>query len=176
MLICRFLRFSQPLPRDHSAPTGRRSLWRVASNVVLGLIMASSALLAHARAPDGPQAKLPVTTLTAGIHVIRAELANTEDTRRIGLMFRKSLPDNDGMLFVFDAPQLQCFWMRNTPLPLSIAFIANDGTIVNIEDMAPLTEDTHCSAQPVRFALEMAQGWFESRGIKAGHRLTGLPQ
>jgi len=123
----------------------------------------------------GPQAALPTTQLSAGIHIIRAEVANTEATRRDGLMFRKELPGNDGMLFVFEQPDVQCFWMRNTLLPLSIAFIADDGTIVNIEDMAPQTEDPHCAKKPVRYALEMAQGWFEQHGIKAGKKLDGLP-
>jgi len=123
----------------------------------------------------GPQAALPTTQLSAGIHIIRAEVANTEATRRDGLMFRQELPGNDGMLFVFEQPDVQCFWMRNTLLPLSIAFIADDGTIVNIEDMAPQTEDPHCAKKPVRYALEMAQGWFEQHGIKAGKKLDGLP-
>jgi len=124
---------------------------------------------------SGPQAPLPTTQLSAGIHIIRAEVANTEATRRDGLMFRKDLPGNDGMLFVFEQPDVQCFWMRNTILPLSIAFIADDGTIVNIEDMAPQTEDPHCAKKPVRYALEMAQGWFEQHGIQAGKKLDGLP-
>lgn len=132
-------------------------------------------LAAGAQAPSGPQAPLPTTQLAAGIHIIRAEVANTEATRRDGLMFRKELPGNDGMLFVFEQPDVQCFWMRNTPLPLSIAFIADDGTIVNIEDMAPQTDDTHCSKKPVRYALEMVQGWYEAHGIKAGRKIDGLP-
>jgi len=90
-------------------------------------------------------------------------------------MHRQSLPGNGGMLFVFESPDLQCFWMRNTPLPLSIAFIADDGSIVNIADMAPQTDDAHCSARPVRYALEMSQGWFEAHGIQAGNRIDGLP-
>ncbi|HYG46266.1 MAG TPA: DUF192 domain-containing protein [Bordetella sp.] len=122
-----------------------------------------------------PQSGLPVAELSAGIHIIRAEIADTEGTRRVGLMHRQSLPDNHGMLFVFELPDLQCFWMRNTPLPLSIAFIADDGAIVNIADMAPQTDDAHCSARPVRYALEMAQGWFASHGIQAGNRIGGLP-
>jgi uncharacterized membrane protein (UPF0127 family) len=131
--------------------------------------------LAASAQQTGPQAPLPTTQLSAGIHIIRAEVANTEATRRDGLMFRKELPGNDGMLFVFEQPDVQCFWMRNTILPLSIAFIADDGTIVNIEDMAPQTEDPHCAKKPVRYALEMAQGWFAQHGIKAGKKLDGLP-
>ncbi|MFY0479286.1 DUF192 domain-containing protein [Achromobacter marplatensis] len=133
------------------------------------------ALSAGAQAQTGPQAPLPTTQLSAGIHIIRAEVANTDATRRDGLMFRKELPGNEGMLFVFEQPDVQCFWMRNTLLPLSIAFIADDGTIVNIDDMAPQTEDPHCAKKPVRYALEMAQGWFAEHGIKAGRKIDGLP-
>jgi uncharacterized membrane protein (UPF0127 family) len=120
-------------------------------------------------------ADLPTTQLSAGIHVIHAEIANTEDTRRTGLMGRQKLGANEGMIFVFEQPDSQCFWMRNTPIPLSIAFIADDGTIVNIDDMKPETDDAHCSKKPVRYALEMDQGWFASHGIAAGIKIDGLP-
>ena len=93
----------------------------------------------------------------------------------IGLMFRSSMPVNDGMLFAFEQAGVQCFWMKNTLLPLSAAFVADDGRIVNIEDMQPQSEDSHCSAKPVRFVLEMNQGWFARRGIKPGSRLQGAP-
>lgn len=138
-------------------------------------IAAALPLPASAQQQTGPQPRLSTTQLSAGIHIIRAEVANTDATRRDGLMFRRELPGNDGMLFVFDQPDVQCFWMRNTLLPLSIAFIADDGTIVNIEDMAPQTEDPHCAKKPVRYALEMAQGWFGKHGITAGKKLDGLP-
>ncbi|AOB33771.1 hypothetical protein AKI39_15620 [Bordetella sp. H567] len=129
----------------------------------------------HAQGITEPQAVLPKTQLSAGIHIIQAEVANSDETRQRGLMFRKRLDGNDGMLFVFERPDKQCFWMHNTPLPLSIAFIADDGTIVNIDDMAPETDDTHCSRKPVRYALEMAQGWFADHGISAGKKIDGLP-
>lgn len=129
----------------------------------------------QAQEPTSAQPQLRTVQLSAGIHVIHAEVADTEDTRRTGLMFRKSLEANDGMLFVFDDPDLQCFWMHNTPLPLSIAFIADDGAIVNIENMAAQTDDTHCSRKPVRYALEMAKGWFVDHGIAAGKKIDGLP-
>jgi uncharacterized protein len=122
-----------------------------------------------------PQPQLPTIALNAGIHVIRAELAQTPEERTIGLMFRASMPVNDGMLFTFERPGVQCFWMKNTLLPLSAAFVADDGRIVNIEDMQPQTEASHCSAKPVRFVLEMNQGWFARRGIKPGSRLQGAP-
>ena len=122
-----------------------------------------------------PQPKLPTITLNAGIHLIRAELAQNPEERTIGLMFRSAMPVNDGMLFAFERAGVQCFWMKNTLLPLSAAFVADDGRIVNIEDMQPQTEDSHCSAKPVRFVLEMNQGWFARRGIKPGSRLQGAP-
>jgi len=125
-------------------------------------------------AQDAPQS-LPAIRLSAGIHNIQAELAQTDDQRSMGLMFRKSMPANTGMLFVFDQPATQCFWMKNTLLPLSIAFVADDGTVVNIDDMKPQTLDSHCSAKPVRYVLEMNQGWFAKRGIKAGTKLQGAP-
>jgi uncharacterized membrane protein (UPF0127 family) len=90
-------------------------------------------------------------------------------------MFREAMPANEGMLFVFQQARQQCFWMKDTPLPLSAAFVADDGTIVNIEDMAPGSLDRHCSAKPVRFVLEMNQGWFAQRGIAPGFRLQGGP-
>ena len=88
-------------------------------------------------------------------------------------MLRKDLPQQEGMLFVFEAPQSQCFWMKNTLLPLTAAFIADDGTIVNLADMKPQTLDSHCSSKPVRFVLEMNQGWFQKKGLKAGSQLAG---
>ena len=129
---------------------------------------------AASQAQDGPQ-KLDSIQLNAGMHLIRAELARTPDERSIGLMFRQTMAGNDGMLFAFEVPSQQCFWMKNTLLPLSAAFIADDGSIVNIEDMKPQTLDSHCSAKPVRFVLEMNQGWFAKRGLKAGSKLQGSP-
>ena len=127
-----------------------------------------------AQAQDGPQ-KLESIQLSAGMHLIRAELARTPDERSIGLMFRQTMASNEGMLFAFEVPSQQCFWMKNTLLPLSAAFIADDGSIVNIEDMKPQVLDSHCSAKPVRFVLEMNQGWFAKRGLKAGSKLQGAP-
>jgi uncharacterized protein len=125
-------------------------------------------------AQDGPQ-KLASIRLNAGMHIIQAEVAQTPAQRQIGLMNRPSMGANEGMLFVFEAPAQQCFWMKNTLLPLSIAFLADDGTVVNIEDMKPQSLDSHCSRQSVRYALEMNVGWFAKRGIKPGTRLTGAP-
>jgi hypothetical protein len=141
-------------------------------------ITLAAALLGAAAVPasaqDAPQ-RLATTRLTAGFHLITAEVARTPDQRAIGLMNRPAMPTNDGMLFVFDQPGQQCFWMKNTLLPLSIAFLADDGSIVNIEDMKPQSLDSHCSAKPVRFALEMNQGWFAKRALKPGTKITGAP-
>jgi uncharacterized membrane protein (UPF0127 family) len=109
------------------------------------------------------------------MHLIDAQLARTNDERATGLMHRKEMPQHEGMLFEFEQPSQQCFWMKNTLLPLSAAFVADDGTVVNVEDMKPQTLDSHCSARPVRFVLEMNQGWFAKRGIKPGFKLAGLP-
>ncbi len=130
--------------------------------------------LVPARAQDAPQ-KLPAITLSAGMHLVQAEVAQTSEQRGIGLMHRPKMGANEGMLFVFEAESAQCFWMKNTLLPLSIAFLDGDGSVVNIEDMAPQTLNGHCSKKPVRFALEMNQGWFAKRGIKPGSRIQGGP-
>jgi hypothetical protein len=121
-----------------------------------------------------PQAKLPTLALSAGIHVIQAEVANTVPSRAQGLMFRKSLAANQGMLFVFPDTGPQCMWMRNTYVPLSVAFIDDSGVILNVADMKPQTEDSHCAAGPARYALEMNQGWFAAKGIKPGARIAGI--
>ncbi|AVP59076.1 DUF192 domain-containing protein [Pulveribacter suum] len=109
------------------------------------------------------------------MHRIDAQVARTPEQRQVGLMLRKSMPAHEGMLFTFEQPATQCFWMKNTLLPLTAAFVADDGTIVNLADMQPQTEESHCSAKPVRYVLEMNQGWFAQRGLKAGARLSGSP-
>ncbi len=127
------------------------------------------------RAQTGPQPRLPTMDLTAGMHVIKAEVAQTSEQQMIGMMFRREMGANEGMLFVNEQAAQRCFWMRNTLLPLAIAFIADDGSVVNIAEMQPLSDQSHCSAKPVRFALEMRQGWFDKRGIKSGFKLRGAP-
>ena len=137
------------------------------------LLAAAVATLAFAAfAQEGPQ-KLPASRLSVGMHVIQAEIARTPQEHGVGLMFRKTMPTNDGMLFIFDRPGQQCFWMKNTLLPLSIAFIADDGSITNIEAMKPQTLDAHCSTKEVRYVLEMNEGWFAKRGVKPGMKLQG---
>lgn len=136
------------------------------------LALAASSVLAVAQ---DAQMDLPRVTLGVGMHRIDAQVAATPDQRMTGLMFRKQMPQLEGMLFVFEQPSVQCFWMQNTLLPLTAAFVADDGTIVNLVDMKPMTTDSHCSTKPVRFVLEMNQGWFAKKGIKAGAKLTGSP-
>lgn len=138
----------------------------------LGLMGAGPTATPPAAAQGQAQPVLPMVTLQAGIHLVKAEVADDERKRAIGLMFRESLAPNHGMLFVFREKAGHCFWMRNTLIPLSIAFLDDDGTIVNIEDMAPRSEDSHCPKRPVRFALEMEQGWFAKRGLAAGAKLA----
>lgn len=118
--------------------------------------------------------QLPRTQLSAGMHLIQAEVADNFVTRMQGLMHRESLGANDGMLFIFEDAGTQCMWMKNTLIALSVAYLADDGTIVNIEDMKPRTEDSHCAKKPVRFALEMNRGWFAAKGLRAGAKLRGL--
>ena len=151
------------------ASLARRAYAVIVATVVL------SAPCALVWAQQGPQLDLPRTTLAAGMHQIDAQLALTPEQRQIGLMARTAMPSHEGMLFIFEEPSTQCFWMRNTLIALTAAFIADDGSIVNLEDMKPMTTASHCSAKPVRYVLEMNQGWFGKRGIKAGFRLTGKP-
>lgn len=124
---------------------------------------------------ETPQLQLPRVTLAAGMHLIQAQVAATPQERAVGLMHRKDMPSNEGMLFAFEQASEQCFWMKNTLLPLTAAFVADDGTIVNLADMQPQTLTSHCSAKPVRFVLEMNKGWFDKRGLKAGAKLSGPP-
>jgi uncharacterized membrane protein (UPF0127 family) len=130
--------------------------------------------LAFASAACAQQAALPEIELKVGGHVIAAEVATNDATRQQGLMFRRVMAENRGMLFVFRDSAYHAMWMQNTYLPLSVAFIDEQGAIVNIEDMQPQTTNTHPAKAPVRYALEMNQGWFKKRGIKPGVKIEGL--
>ena len=138
------------------------------------IVMAGLAVLTFAGGALA-QSAMPVLELTSGMYRIEAEVAATDPHRQLGLMNRKSMPPQHGMLFVFNHENTHCMWMRNTYLPLSVAFIDEAGAIINIEDMQPQTEDNHCARAPARYALEMNLGWFAQRGIKAGSKLRGLP-
>lgn len=125
-------------------------------------------IAAQAQAHPLPQPQLPTVQLRVGSQVVTAEFARTAKEQERGLMFRRSLPDNHGMLFVFKKTQNVCFWMRNTSIPLSIAFIAANDAIIKIDDMAPETEVGHCSGKPILYALEMGQGWFSQNRVSIG--------
>jgi len=158
-------------------PTPRRRLRspkaRSALLPLLALLLTVST--APVRAQTGPQPRLPTITLQAGMHLIQAELAVSPEQQQTGMMFRTAMNGNEGMLFVNEDSQVRCFWMRNTLVPLTIAFITDDGTITNLADMQARSDQSHCSSKPVRYALEMKQGWFSQRGLKAGLRLRGKP-
>lgn len=119
-------------------------------------------------------AQMPVATLNAGIHVIRAEVANTFETQARGLMFRKALGPNQGMIFIFPDESAHCMWMKNTLIPLSVAFIDAKGQIINIAEMQPHSEKSHCASRPARYALEMTKGWFAAKGVLPGQTIQGL--
>ena len=118
-----------------------------------------------------PQMNLPRLQISAGMHLIDAQVASNFEQRATGLMHRQEMPQHEGMLFVFEQLAQQCFWMKNTLIPLTAAFVADNGRIVNLVDMQPQTLDSHCSKEPVRYVLEMNQGWFAKKGIKAGSML-----
>lgn len=136
---------------------------------------ALAALLCAAPTISAAADSLPGLKLQAGAHTFRVEVAATPQQRQIGLMGRKTLADDGGMLFVFERKDIHCFWMKNTLVPLSIAFLADDGSIVSVADMQPQTLDFHCAHKPVHYALEVKQGGFQRRGIEAGSRVTGGP-
>lgn len=117
---------------------------------------------------------LPTIVLMAGSQAIRAEVAATDDTRQKGLMFREKMAKNAGMLFVFSEVAYHAMWMRNTPLPLAVAFMDESGKIVSIHEMQPFTDTTHQAAGPARYALEMNGDWFARNKIKTGDTIRGL--
>lgn len=144
----------------------------------LAIVVFAGTALAQAALPSPEmqaQTALPRSQLRIGMYQIQAQVAQTEAQRATGLMFRQSMPDNEGMLFVFEEPAVQCFWMKNTLLPLTAAFIDDAGKIVNLADMQPKSEKSHCSKSPVRYVLEMKRGWFAKRGFKAGHVVSMTP-
>lgn len=148
----------------------------VASPLRHGLLTFAIGLSATlAWAQDEPQMNLQRIALGIGMHRIDSQVAQAPEQRQTGLMWRKSMPAHEGMLFIFEQPSQQCFWMKNTLIPLTAAFVADDGTIVNLADMKPQTTNPHCSDKPVRYVLEMNQGWFDKKKIKAGAKITGLP-
>lgn len=124
------------------------------------------------QAQEGPQ-HLPTINIGARFYNIKVEVAQSPQEHQIGLMHRRTMPTNEGMLFIFERAEQQCFWMKNTLLPLAVAFIDDEGVIVNLDEMKPETLQSHCSSKPVRFVLEMNKGWFKKRDITAGTKLKG---
>lgn len=120
------------------------------------------------------RAEMPRAELHASFYRIDAEIAATQEGRAQGLMFREKMGANQGMLFIFTRSDRHCMWMRNTLLPLSVAFLDEEGKIINIEDMQPKTESNHCATSPARYALEMNLGWFASKGFKSEQVIGGL--
>ncbi|GAA0218527.1 DUF192 domain-containing protein [Castellaniella daejeonensis] len=147
------------------APGGPRFF---ASTSVAALLLAVSLC----GGPAAAQPPLPTVTLRVGTHAIQAEYADTPETLSAGLMHRTALAADSGMLFDLGDPDIHCFWMKNTLIPLSIAFIGRNGRIVDIQDMQPGSLDPHCPPAPITQALEMNQGWFTRAGVKAGDRVT----
>lgn len=137
-------------------------------------LIATLSLLAVAASAGAQNVSFGRTKLSIGINLINAEVAANDAQRQQGLMYRTKMGMNEGMVFVFDDVNSQCMWMKNTLLPLSVAFIDANGKIVNIEDMQPETLESHCSARPVKYALEMNLGWFAKRRIKPGTVVDGL--
>lgn len=137
--------------------------------VLLAVLFVSTAL------PAQTQQKLSRLTLLINDTAIEVEVADTELSRSVGLMYREQLAPDAGMLFVFEQAAKPCFWMKNTLIPLSIAFITPAGIISSIHDMQPHSTDLHCPSEPILYALEMNQGWFARHAIKAGTPISELP-
>lgn len=146
-------------------------LRQLAGKILGGMFVA---MVASVPLPLVAQESMPIIELTAGFHRIEAEVAAQDSHRQVGLMNRPSMPVQRGMLFVFPQANTHCMWMRNTLIPLSVAFMDKEGRIINIADMQPHSEENHCARQPARYALEMNRGWFAQRGIGAGTKLRGL--
>ncbi|MCF8169195.1 MAG: DUF192 domain-containing protein [Rhodoferax sp.] len=145
------------------------------SGYLAAICLSLSFCAVNAQIQAQPQLHLQRTPLSVGIYQIDAQVATTAQEHATGLMFRSEMPQHEGMLFAFPTVSTQCFWMKNTFLPLTAAFVADDGTIVNMEDMKPQSTQSHCSRKPVRFVLEMNQGWFAKKGIKPGSKISGSP-
>ncbi len=146
------------------------------TNSALKTLLLTLGLAISAALPALAQSRFPVTTLNIGVHLIKAELAIRDEERAQGLMFREQLGANEGMVFRFPENRPVCMWMKNTFVPLSVAFIDETGKIINIEDMQPQTQDAHCAKRPARYALEMNQGWFRQKNVKPGAKIDGLPK
>ena len=144
----------------------------IRQSIFIGLVV----LTANPSLAQNINTNLPVIELKTGIYRIQAEVASSPQARQVGLMNRSSMPTDSGMLFIFDQKATHCFWMSNTKIPLAIAFLADDGKIVNIEEMQAETLNNHCPKAPIRYALEMNRQWFSQRAIGPGSAIQGLPR
>jgi uncharacterized membrane protein (UPF0127 family) len=140
-----------------------------AARFLLAVLLASAAIALA-------DAKVRTTTLRVGTHPLKVEVVSTDEDRSRGLMHREKLGRDDGMLFIFDEPAYHAMWMKNTLIPLSVAFVDAQGVILNILDMEPQTLDSHQSAGPSIYAIEVNKGWFAAKKVKAGDKVTGLPK
>ena len=156
------MKITRPKPAPSPAST--------AATLAAALLLAAASFGAHARTPGTERTE----TLSLGGHHLVAEVADTDAARLRGLMYRTRLAPDHGMLFVFDRAEEYCMWMRNTRLPLSVAFLDARGTVINVEVMQPQTDDRHCARRPASYALEMSQGWFSAHGIHDGAVLSGM--
>ena len=138
-------------------------------------LSAALSLSLTATASAQQAARFKTTPLNAGLYLIKAEVASNEAEREQGLMFREKMGPNEGMVFLFGAPAGVCMWMKNTLIPLSVAFLDDKGKIINIEEMKEQTTDSHCATKPATYALEMNKGWFRQKNIKPGMTIEGLP-
>lgn len=157
-----------------TALVGRLFTVIVALTAVRQRLLMTTVLFACTVAPLAHADPLLTFPLRIKGHALRVELADTPDTRRVGLMYRSELPGDGGMLFIFDRPSPQAMWMKNTVIALSVAFIGADGRILNVEDMQPMTETAHPSAGNALYAIETNLGWFRRHGVKAGDAVEGL--
>jgi uncharacterized membrane protein (UPF0127 family) len=179
-LHARYSRFAKTSVFQTMSYTGRNKIsplkvgCTVTTNLKLAIATLLALLLLTALQPAAHADPLLTYPLQIGEQHARVEIANTADTRRKGLMYRTRLPASSGMIFIFASERPISMWMKNTRIPLSVAFIDAAGRIINIEQMQPETEQTHSSNGPAKYALEMNQGWFEKHGIASGARVTGL--
>ena len=148
---------------------------KIFSNIIICLFAALATSCASLGSAQEAQPPLPIVPLQTGLYVIQAEVAQSFNHQAMGLMFREKMADNTGMIFLWEESSKRCMWMRNTLLPLSVAFLDAHGKILNIEDMQPKTEDSHCSKGDAKYALEMNQGWFKKKRIAPGAKITGIP-
>ncbi|GAB6112318.1 DUF192 domain-containing protein [Desulfomicrobium salsuginis] len=140
--------------------------------LVLALLLPLSSAGAQGQATAGqPQLGLPRGDIIIGGHAVQVQVAGTDEARQTGLMFRAHMPEDEGMLFVYDFPRVRCMWMQNTLIPLTAAFLDGGGRILGFADMEPLTTQAHCSPEPASFVLEMNEGWFARRGVAAGDKI-----